>query len=274
MGSLARTSGKHRRATLWVAVLMLMGTLLPSLPPAAAAVLASNAPILDSLSGANPRDDHTFTAATGTWSVAGTLLYEQSGNSGDLRSELRQGSPAGALLASDPLGNFYTHTSLSVLAVDGWNQGAPATMYVSEILNNVAPSYAVEYEGSPTVIVSSPYTDTSSMGPTGVIQAYQVFLAKRDAIDVQLSVPSSYTYNYNLQLFLFGGAATNYYSASATASPGAAAVSGGPVNTNQFLRFIAPVSAWYLLVVGNSKELADVPYTLTAYVNGRGLADT
>jgi hypothetical protein len=253
---------------------MLLGTLLPSVTPAAAAVLADNVPLLDSLSGGNPRDDHTFTAATGTWSVAGTLLYEQSGNSGDMRSELRQGSPAGALLAYDPVGNFYTHTSLSVLAVDGWNLGAPASMYVSEILNNVAPAYAVEFEGSPTVIVSSPFSDTSSMGNSGVVQAYQVFLAKRDTIDIQLSVPASYTYNYNLQLYLFGGASTNYYSSSASVSPGPAAASGGPVNADQFIRFIAPVSAWYLLVVGNTKELANVPYTLTAYTNGRGLADT
>ena len=46
------------------------------------------------------------------------------------------------------------------------------------------------------------------------------------------------------------------------------------MNSDQFLRFIAPVDGWYLLVVGNTKELANVPYTLTVYTNGRGLADT
>ena len=267
-------SGRHRARCVGIATLVVVGGILPALPAAWGAVLADNSPLLDSLDGGNPRDDHSFNASIGTWSAVGTLLYEQAGNSGDLRAELRQSSPAGAVLAYDPLGNFYSRAPLSVLAVDGWNLGAPDTFYVSEILNNVAPSYAVEFEASPTVIFATSYSDTSSVGPTGVIQAYQIFLNKRDSVDIRLSVPASYTYNYNLQVYLFGGASTNFYSTSASVSPGPAAASGGPMNSDQYLRYIAPVTAWYMLVVGNAKELANVPYTLDVVTNGRTLADT
>ena len=254
-------------------LLIVLGALLPALPLAGALPLADNTPLLDSLDGASPRDDHSFTGAAGTWSVAGTLLYEQAGNSGDLRAELRRNSTSGALLAYDPLGNFYTRSPLSVLAVDGGAVGASDTYFVSEILNNVAPSYAVEFEGAPLTVLGSPFNDASSMGPTGVVQSYQVFLNKRDTVDVRLSVPPSFTYNYNLQLYLFGGAATPYYSSSGSVSPGPALVSGGPMNSVQHLRFIAPADAWYLLVVGNTKELMDVPYNLTVVTNGLTLAD-
>ncbi len=266
-------SGTHRFRSAGAALLIVVGALLPALPLAGAAPLADGVPLLDSLSGPNPRDDHSFAGAAGTWSVAGTLVYEQGGNSGDLHSELRRNSTSGALLAYDPVGNFYTKAPLSVLAVDGSAVGAADTYFVSEQLYWVAPSYAVEYEGTPTVIPGSPFTDASSMGPTGVIQAYQIFLNKRDTVDVRLTVPSSFTYNYNLQLYLFGGEATPYYSSSASGSPGPATVSGGPMNSIQYLRYIAPVAAWYLLVVGNTKELMDVPYNLSVVTNGRTLGD-
>src|SRR6266571_3293040 len=148
MGSSLKESGRVRPRAVAAVFLLTISALLAALPTASAAALVDNSPLLDSLSGGNPRDDHTFTGATGTWSVVGTLLYEQSGNSGDLRSELRRGSAAGAIIANDPLGNFYTHAPLSLLAVDGWNLNATDTFYVSEILNNVAPSYAVEFEGT------------------------------------------------------------------------------------------------------------------------------
>jgi hypothetical protein len=240
---------------------------------ASAAVLGDNAPLLDTLDAGNPRDDHQFTALAGTWSVVGTLLYERLGNSGDLRCELRRASTAGALLASDTVGNFYTHSALSVIAIDGRSLNATDTFYVSQILNQQAPSYAVEFEGGPLTIFTSPFTDSTSIGPDGVVQSYQIFLNRRDTIDVQLQVPATYTYNYNLQLYLFGATTSTYYSASASASPGPAVVSGGPVNSDQYLRYTAPSDGWYLLVIGNTKELSDVPYSLTVVTNGSPLGD-
>lgn len=266
-------SGTHRYRSAGAALLIAASALLPALPLAGALPLADNTPILGSLDAGNPRDDHSFNGAAGTWSVAGTLVYQQAGNSGDLHSELRRNSTSGALLAYDVAGNLYLEAPLSVLALDGSAVGASDTYFVSEVLNFGAPSYAVEYEGAPTVIPGSPFTRASSMGSTGVIEPYQIFLNKRDTVDVRLTVPTSFTYNYNLQLYLFGGQATPYYSSSGAGSPGPAAVSAGPVNSVQHLRFIAPVAAWYLLVVGNTKELMDVPYNLSVVTNGRTLVD-
>lgn len=252
---------------------MFLGLFLPALPAALGAVLGDNVPLLDSVSPGNPRDDHSMSVTTGTWSAVGTLLYAQTGNTGDLRSELRQGSTAGALLAYGAVGNYDERTPLNVMAINGYGLATPDTFYVSEAQVNLAPQYAVEFESTPTVIFGSSYSDTSAIGATGVIQAYQVLLNRRDTLDIRLAVPASYTYNYNLQLYLFGAAATNFYSSSAGGAPGPAAVSGGPDNTDQHLRYIAPITGWYLLVVGNTKELSNVPYTLSVFTNGRAMAD-
>jgi hypothetical protein len=267
-------SGRQRARCVSLAVLMFMGALLPALPAALGATLADNVPFLDSLDSGNQQDDHSFNVSTGTWAALGTLVYDQAGNTGDLRSELRQGSTAGAMIASDSAGDVDSTSRLSVLAVNGFGLGSGATFWASEVLLNDAPSYAVEFEGTPTVMFANPYIDSSSIGASGVLQAYQVFLNKRDTLDIRLAVPSTYTYNYNLQLFLFGGSSSNFYSAAGVGTSGPAAQSGGPDNSDQYLRYTAPVSGWFLLLIGNTRELANVPYTLTVYTNGKALADT
>ncbi len=270
-GTASHPARTDRRAA-FLGLLLVLSPLLVAVPTSAAA-LVDDSPLLDSLDSGTPRDDHSFVSSPGSWAVAGTLVYEQAGNSGDLRAELRQNSTGGALLAYDIIGNYYANTRLSVLAVDAVTLGVTDTFWASEILQNVAPSYAVEAETAPTVIVGIPFTDSTSLGPNGVIQAYQVYLQRRDTVEVSLQVGSTYTYPYDLQLLLFGGAATPFYSAQGVGSPGPAAVSGAPENTDQYLRFTAQVDAWYLLVVANAKELGDIPYDLTLDVNGAPLGD-
>jgi hypothetical protein len=108
-----------RTRCLGVAALVALTALAPALPAALAATLADNVPLLDDLGGGNTQDDHSFNVTTGTWAAVGTLVYEQAGNSGDLRAELRQSSTAGAMLAYDGIGNFDEGKALSVLTVDG-----------------------------------------------------------------------------------------------------------------------------------------------------------
>lgn len=268
----ASLHARRDRKAVALGLLLVLGPLLAAVP-ASAAALSNGSPVLDALDGANPRDDHSFGVSPGAWAAVGTLVFDQGGNSGDLRAELRQNSTAGALLAYDTVGDYYANGRVSVLAVDNAALGVTDTFWVSEILQNVAPSYAVEAQTSPPVIGATPFTDTTTLGPNGVIQAYQVYLNRRDTIDVSLAVGSAYTYPYNLQLLLFGGASTPYYSAQGGGSAGPAAVSGAPANSDQHLRFTAGVGAWYLLVVANAKELGDIPFALRVDVNGAPLAD-
>lgn len=263
---------RRDRKALALGLLLVLTPFLAAVP-AMAVPLANGSPVLDALDAGNPRDDHSFAASPGSWAVVGTLVYEQAGNSGDLRAELRQNSTGGAMLAYDTIGDYYANSRVSLLAVDDAALGVADTFWASEVLLNVAPSYAVEAVTAPPVIGATPFTDTTSLGPNGVIEAYQIYLNRRDTVDVSLSVGSTYTYPYNLQLFLFGGAATPFYSAQGGASAGPAAVSGAPANSDQHLRFIAGVGAWYLLVVANAKELGDVPFTLRVDVNGAPLSD-
>jgi len=272
MRTKASSTSRGNRAAGFVGLILIASPLLAAVP-ASAAALADDSPLLDTLDSTGPQDDHSFVSSPGSWAVAGTLVYEQAGNSGDLRAELRQSSTAGSMLAYDTIGNYYANTRISLLAVDAATLGVTDTFWVSEVLQNVAPSYAVEAETSPPVIAGTPFTDASSLGPNGVLQAYQVYLNRRDTVDASVRVGPAYTYPYGLQLYLFGGAATPFYSAQGAGSPGPAAVSGAPANSDQHLRFTAQVGAWYLLVVANAKELGDIPYTLRVDVNGAPLAD-
>jgi hypothetical protein len=269
---MACATSRGSRAAGIVALLLVASPLLAALP-AAAAPLADGTPLLDSLDSGNARDDHSFDSAPGSWAVAGTLVYEQAGNTGDLRAELRQTSTAGSVLAYDTIGDYYAGSRISVLAVDSATLGVSDTFWVSELLTNVQPSYAVEAETSPTLIGSTPFVDSTSLGPNGVVESYQLYLNRRDTLEVALQVGPTYTYPYNLQVYLFGGASTPYYSTQGVGSPGPAAVSGAPANSEQHLRYTAGVGAWYLLVVANTKELGDVPFTLQVDVNGMPLSD-
>jgi hypothetical protein len=251
---------------------MLFGVLLPAVP-VGAAVLVDDSPILGGLSSGTPREDHSFNVTVLGWATVGTLVYEQAGNVGDLRAELRQNSTGGAVLASDIVGNYNQNHGLAVLAVDGRTLGGSDTFWVSEQLRNQAPSYAVEFENSPTPILTTPYVDFASTGTNGVIQTYEVALSRHDTIEVTLIVPQTYTYRYHLQLLLFGGSVTPFYTAFGPDAAGPSAISQAPENTEQHLRFIAPADGFYLLVVGNALDLSDVPYTLVATVNGLVIGD-
>src|SRR5882762_1845870 len=108
MHSFSRASSTLRLRAVIHTVFMFLGGVLKTIKTVSAVALVDNTPYLDSLSAANVRDDHSFTGSTGTWSAVGTLLYEQPGNQGDMRAELRRGSTLGTVLAQDSVGNMAT----------------------------------------------------------------------------------------------------------------------------------------------------------------------
>lgn len=255
---------RHGPLTAMVVTLLVVSSFGPLLIASAATDMFPGTVYRGTLSTLNDRDDYNFTAMQNEWTLVASNRYQGVGN---YRHGLRTNISAKNPFVSTYVGQEPTAISAGVLAINGYDLPADTDYTVSQELAFSTPSYALQLRtGMPTLSRNS-QTISESMGTDGVARGWEISLQKRDTLHLRLTVPPEWTYNYYLNLLLFGpNGRYHQYSGDGGTNPEAESDAGE--NIEQAFTYLAMDPGTYLIVVLNRGTLDDIMFDLDVSLNG------
>ncbi len=247
--------------------LLLASAIGPLLVASAAPTLPDDTVVKGTLDELNQRVDYNFTADPGEWTIVASNNYVGTGS---YRSELRTNSSSPGPITQANVGSYGNLNRGGVIAINGHTLAAPTQYTVSQVLGTYSPSFALQLRRGPLQLPRSSQPVTDSLGPDGIVVAYEIDLVKRDTLDLRLRVPPEWTYNYNLALLLFKPT-DRYHQYEGSGGVVPVAMSAVGANSEQAFTFVAMDPGAYCIVVLNTGSPDDVEFRLDVGLNGKPL---
>ncbi len=252
-----------------VVALMIVSALGPVLVAAAATNMFPDTVYRGTLSTLDDRHDYNFTAETGEWTVVASNIYQGTGSyNHGIRTNISSKNP----IVKTHVGTIVNTMPAGVIAINGHDLTADTDYACSQEQTTYSPSYALQLRKGLTTLSRNSQTRTDDMGPDGVVMAYEINLQKRDTIDLRLTIPPDWTYNYDFALLLFSPT-SRYHQYEGTGGALPIEYSDEGENSEQALVHVVMDPGTYLIVILNQGLPDQIMYELEVGVNGKPLSD-
>ncbi len=234
--------------------------------------VADDVPQTGDLNAQNRIDLLQFTAARGAWTVVGSRLAD--GSTGALNHRLYSTALDTNPLVDELVGyvpapggrGSYELRPLGLLGVDGRQLTVSTTYYMKEEVSEGAPDYVLELESTPRRLTSSTGLISGiDIRPGEFLQTYTVDLSAHQAIDVRVSPPENYTYDYELAMYVLGPGSLYH---GLVSDLGVVARSVPGPNAAPAVLHVADAAGTYLIVVANLGPLTGLRYGLQYALDG------
>jgi hypothetical protein len=233
--------------------------------------LVDDAPMEGDLNAQNREDLFQFVAQWDEWNVVGSRVLSPDGTlSHKLHSTALDTNPireeeVGQVQIKGGKHGAMEDRNLGLLAIDGHELSVDTTYFIREEVSDGEPIYSVEFQSSHRNLAALSDNMTSTFQSDEFLHTYTVDLAEHDTIDLRVSPPKEFTYNYQMAVYVLGPG--SLYRNLGTEGDAAAFASPG-MNGNPSLVYTATTPGQHLIVVANVGPLGTMAYELTYAING------